>query len=758
MESKRFSVPAWPVIALLALFQFPNLQASPGALKVRATDAAGNPVHEVQIEVFVAGDATVLRRGLTDHAGVSLFANLPHGDLRIVAHKAGFAPVETLVTEDQRAPELQLIIDQSLPQVSTDISVFGAVPRTAASAGTYRREEFSNRAIEDTGEVLRVIPGLVVVQHAGGGKSNQYLIRGFDADHGTDLALSFEGIPVNMVSHAHGQGYADLNFVIPETLATIDVYKGPYFTEFGNFATAGAATLDLQERFDHSFVKIQGGRYDTARIVAGWSPGSDKTRALIAVENRYTNGPFVSPQNFNRANFVARWSRDLPSEQSLTFLATAYHGKWNASGQIPLREVLAERLDRFGAIDPTEGGESSRFNFSIGHQKVWSRQALQSQFYVVRYSLDLFSNFTFFARDPARGDGIEQTDRRSLLGAGVRHHLHHSMGRWTGLLTSGFSLREDLGNVGLLRQERRRSFEGVVQSRLNERNAALFLQEEIEFSSRLKMIAGLRHDRFRFDAEDRLRGVSPPPQYRSFTGPKLSLIYTPARQAQFFANYGRGFHSNDARSVVSEPLQRRRALPAAEGYEAGYRQILADRLEITFAYWLLDLSGELVWAGDEGTTALSGPTRRRGPEVEARWKITDNLWVDAEAFYSRGRFRHSSNVIARAPRLVVNGGLVFSAAGHVGGEFRIRHVGDHPLAEDNSVQAQGYTIADLNVRKSINEHWQALLTVENLFNSKVREAQTFFASRLPGEPSPVFDTHFNPGYPFTVRLGLQYNF
>jgi outer membrane receptor protein involved in Fe transport len=739
---------------LFLIFAAALLSASAGAaesLRGRVVDGAGRSLAQVEIEVSVAGGRFVVARAATDAEGSFDFAGLPEGELVVAARRPSGEAAVVLVEEADRAREVVINLDQALPQVAFEVLVFGALPRTAASSSFFREGEFAGRAIEEPGDVLRVVPGLVVAQHAGGGKSDQYLIRGFDADHGTDLALSFAGIPVNLVSHAHGQGYADLGFIIPETLETIDVYRGPYFVEFGNLATAGATVLRLREELEGSFVKIQSGSFATGRILLGLSPRLSWTRGFLAIEERFSNGPFENPQHFHRFNLATRWSFDFASRQKLSLLFTANESRWSASGQVPLREVEAGRLDRFGAIDPSEGGETSRFNLSLSHQKLGESRAVNSQFYAVAYDLDLFSNFSFFARDPVRGDGIAQRDERIVAGGHLRWDDWLDLGGFFLPVTAGVDYRQDWAEVGLFNQQRRQVFETVSQSQINERNLGLYLQGELRLHPRLKALLGLRHDRFRF-------GVNERAESRSFTGPKASLIFSPRGEPgpQVFLNYGRGFHSNDARSVVADPSGV--ALAGADGYEVGYRQVFSDRLEISLAYWLLDLEGELVWVGDEGTTEISGPTRRQGPELEARLKLGDKLWLDGAVFYSRGRYRGSDEAIARAPRLVASGGVTFESSFGLSGNLRLRHVGKHPLVEDGSVEASGYTAAELYLRYGLSQRWEAVVSVENLFDADIKEAQTYFASRLSFETTPVADNHFTPGNPFTLRLGLQYRF
>jgi outer membrane receptor protein involved in Fe transport len=697
-------------------------------------DPTGRPVPRAQVTL---GPLQTAANG----RGEFLIVPATAGTQTLEVRAEGF---ETVTRRLEVGPRDDLHLRVELPPrleaLAYQVQVTGVAPRTAASSSTFRPEEFAFQIVESPAQALRAVPGLLTAQHAGGGKADQYLLRGFDADHGTDLALYFDGIPVNLVSHAHGQGYADLHFVIPEALETVDVYKGPYFAEFGNLAPAGALQLQLREAFDESFVRLQAGNFNTQRVVAGFSPQLRRGRGFLAVEGLRTDGPFQNEQNLHRANLITRWTLPVRQgrpgvDEKVSFLFTAYDGKWNGSGQIPLREVQAGRLDRFGSIDPTEGGRSSRFNFGVSHQRLWGNHLWKSQLYGVRYDLNLFSNFTFFDRDEVSGDGILQRDRRWMWGGKSQYgYLHRVRGR-PAMATAGFEWRQDHIHGGLFYQAGRRVLGTERHDRIMERDAAFYVQEEVDVTSWMKTILGVRHDRFSFG--------------RSMTGPKASLILTPRAGLDLFLNYGRGFHSNDARAAT---------LAAADGYELGLRRKLGDRLEVSAAYWWLDLAGELVWVGDEGTTELRGPTRRHGPEVEVKWRLARNLYWDANVSWTRARFRENREHIPRAPAFLVGSGLAWRGPGKLAGNFRMRHVGAHALIEDNSFRAEPLTVADLGLRYQLRGGWALLASVENLFNAAYKDAQSYFPSRLRHEPRAVWDNHFTPGNPFTFRAGVQYQF
>ena len=641
------------------------------------------------------------------------------------------------------------------PPVAFTVDVTAVTPRTAASSTLLRGEMFSHLFLDSPADLLRSVPGLVIAQHAGGGKSDQYLIRGFDADHGTDIHVAVDGVPVNMVSHTHGQGYADLHFVIPETIERVDVHKGPYYVEFGNLATAGAVQLQSRDRFTRPFVRVQAGSFGTRRFVAGGSPR--RANAWLAGEAIVTDGPFRHPQDFTRLNAAGRVRGRLRDGHDVIVSAAAYRGQWNASGQVPARLVDAGVLDRFDAVDPTEGGTTTRAHASVGYDGTAGSARLTAQTYVIGYALDLFSNFTFFARDPRTGDGILQRDRRVVWGGRAQTLVPHALGPFYAIATIGTEWRRDAIDVALLYQQRRTPLASVTDSAVHERDLGLYVQEEIVFGPRVRAIVGTRHDRFVFDVDALTagpRGTLRP----SVTGPKASVIVSPAATAglQLFANFGQGFHSNDARAAVSDPTAP--VLPASHGYELGVRRTIGRGAEVAAAWWLLDLESEFTWLGDEASTEAGGATRRHGVEIDGRWRVAQHMWVEADATVARGRYRGSGEVIARAPRFTFNAGVVVSDWNQWSGQFRLRHVGDHAAVEDGTVEARGSTVSDVHLRRRLSDRWDALVSIENIFNTHYREAQTFFPSRLIAEPAAVDDVHFTPGSPRAVRIGIEYQF
>ncbi|MGH7599166.1 MAG: TonB-dependent receptor, partial [bacterium] len=654
-----------------------------------------------------------------------------------------------------------------------------------------------NRSAQD---MLQLAPGLVIAQHAGGGKAEQIFLRGFDADHGTDVNISVDGMPVNMVSHGHGQGYADLHFMIPDVIEEVDVYKGPYFAEYGNLATAGAVAFRTREHIDGNMLRAEGGAFDTYRLTTLYQipTTGEHNNAYFAGQFYNTDGPVDSPQGFRRFNLFGKFHTHISETAKLSFDISGFSSAWDASGQIPQRAVDNRLIDRFGALDDLEGGTTGRQNLNFTYEtrgKDNSEFAIQA--YASKYNFKLFSNFTFFLNDAINGDMIEQTDARQILGLNTKYKFYHNLGLGIATTTFGGGYRADDMDVALWRSPNRVRAEKRVDANIAERNLFLWAQEEIVFSPRLRLQLGLRGDYFTFDVEDRFdtqpgNGLPHASGYAQETilSPKANIVISPARSLDLFVNFGTGFHSNDARDVVIDqrvnelektlrrnglsegqiadsltalnfdPAHREaQTLPRAVGAELGFRARIGDRLNFGAAGWWLDLEREFVYIGDEGATELSGRTRRYGLDFETRLKIFSWLYGDIDLTVSTGKLRDEpkdADEIPLAPRLVSTGGLTIRHAKYEGG-LRYRHIGDRPANESNSVTALGYTVLDLSATYRLG-NYRIGLVAENLMDTNWNEAQFDTESRLRGETDPVSELHFTPGNPRNVRVGVSYSF
>lgn len=661
-----------------------------------------------------------------------------------------------------------------------ELTVTERLPTSAATADTIRARDLELRPHYITQEILNNLPGLVAAQHAGGGKAMQYFLRGFDNDHGTDIALFVDGIPVNMVSHAHGQGYSDLNFLITATVDRVEFSKGPYFVQWGDFDNSGAVNFITKENVSENTLEALGGFFNTMRYVGLASPKIGAIQTFLAGEVYFTDGPFDNPDHYNRYNFFGKFTLEPTPDSKFTLSTSVHDGQWHGSGQIPLREVHSGRLDRFGFLDPSEGGKSDRENVNLFYTYTPSAQGKWfAQLYFSRYKLTLFSNFTFFLRNTTRGDGINQDDSRVLYGGRVRYNRIWALGTMPTQSTVGVETRNDDADVGLFNQQNRQRFETTTKVNVVERSFSGYFQQEFFLNDWVRFQAGLRGDMFFFDVNNRLPATATTATVirgntnDGIVSPKANLILSPFadttslwRNTDFYLNFGMGFHSNDARDAVQPggtPLAR------STGGELGTRTSLWDKLDLAAALWILDLDSELVFVGDEGTTEASGPTRRWGIDFEARYPLLHWLYADFDLSYADPRFRVTGEAIPLAPTLLLNGGLTAQFSDGFSTALRMRYLDDRPANESRTFTARGYLLLDL----ILNYRWrnfEARIEGLNLTDTDWRETQFDTNSCVRGEVGVdprcpvdgtgegIEDIDFVPGYPIYLRGALTFHF
>ncbi|PHI20711.1 TonB-dependent receptor [Lewinellaceae bacterium SD302] len=616
--------------------------------------------------------------------------------------------------------------------------------------------------VQNSQEILRSVPGLFIGQHAGGGKAEQLFLRGFDIDHGTDVALSVDGMPVNMVSHAHGQGYADLHFVIPETVERIDFGKGPYYADQGNFNTAGYVGFQTKNRIRNSQIGIEIGDFGFQRAV-GMFKLIDTTNqsAYIATEFLINDGPFESPQNFVRNNFMGKYNRSLRGGSQLSVMASHFTSQWDASGQIPVREVEAGRISRFGAIDDTEGGQTSRTNVNVTVTNVIDDNTyVRTNAYWSHYDFELFSNFTFFLEDPVNGDQIRQFENRNIYGLNSTWNRSSTLGGKRINYRGGIGFRADRIEDNELSRtaNRKETLEQIQFGDVDEKNMFAFASASIELGD-LIVQPVLRYDYFQFNYVDRL--LTQYDNQRNVKGallPKLNLTYEFSPNFQLYAKSGIGFHSNDTR-VVLDRDEDQDILPLAYGADLGADFKPADRLIVSAALWYLFLEQEFVYVGDAGIVEPSGQTRRQGIDLTARYQINDFLFANGDFTYTHARSveePEGENLIPLAPIITASGGLNLVRPNYRA-SLRVRHLGDRPANEDDSINAPGYTIFDLNGSYDLKRLTLGF-AIENLFDVEWNETQFATESRLRFEDEPVEEIHFTPGVPFFLKGIVRYNF
>jgi len=615
--------------------------------------------------------------------------------------------------------------------------------------------------VRSSQEILRKVPGLFIGQHAGGGKAEQIFLRGFDIDHGTDVAISVDGMPVNMVSHAHGQGYADLHFIIPETISKIDFGKGPYYSNIGNFGTAGYVQFSTKDKLDFSQASFEYGSFNTTRTMAMLNLLDKKNHNLyIAADYSLSDGPFESSQNFTRNNVFAKYAGNLSETERLTVIASHFHSKWDASGQIPVRAVEQGLISRFGAIDDTEGGQTSRTNLSLNYTKSINQSTfIKSNVYYSLYDFELFSNFTFFLNDPVNGDQIRQFEDRQIFGIESSWNKTSQLGDVGAEYQIGLGLRnDDIDDNQLSRTKNRRETINRIQfGDVNENNIFAFVNAEFDIG-RLLIQPGVRFDFFKFNYVDNLSPTFDRlAETSSIVSPKLNVVYNMNNSVQLFAKSGIGFHSNDSRVVLDQ--QGRSALPPALGFDFGTVLKPTPRLFTNFALWYLFLEQEFVYVGDEGIVEPSGRTRRIGFDLGLRYQLTDWLFASADYNYAKPRSiddPEGENLIPLAPTSTATAGLSINKD-DLTVNLQTRYIDDRAANEDNSIVAEGYVITDLNATYSFDEI-SIGVSIENLFDQEWNETQFATESRLAGEMTGVEEIHFTPGAPIFIKGIVKYKF
>ncbi|MDB6088631.1 MAG: TonB-dependent receptor [Gammaproteobacteria bacterium] len=644
----------------------------------------------------------------------------------------------------------------------------------SASEGNIGQAQLEMRPILRPGEVLETVPGLIVSQHSGEGKANQYYLRGFNLDHGTDFLTQIDGVPVNLVSHAHGQGWTDTGFLIPELVRTIEYQKGVYYAQNGDLSSAGAANIQYVNYLPDSLAKLEGGSFNYARALLASSHKFGEGQLLYALEGNYNDGPWQHGNHYHKANGLLRYARDYgQSGWDLTLMG--YQAKWNATDQIALRAVAAGLIDRFGALDPTDGGNSQRYSLTGEWHRQDSHSATKFLAYGYYYGLDLFSDFTYFLSNPQRGDQFEQPDKRRVTGLKLAHSLFHTFGHSSSTTMVGLQARNDSIHNGLFLTEARQRYDRVRQDFVRETSLGAYFSNKTSWTQWFRSTVGVRYDEFRFAVDSNLvenSGV----RTAGLASPKINLVFGPWKKTEIYASGGFGFHSNDARGVTTrvdpatgspidssgQLVKPAQPLVRSKGAELGVRTNWFPDLQSTVTAWLLDLSSELVFSGDSGTTQPSRPSRRYGVELANYYSPYQWLTLDADVSLSHTRFTESAPegpyVPGSVESVIAAGATVHNARGFFGG-VRLRYFGPRPLIEDDSVRSHSTSLVSADAGYDLNDHWRVQAEVFNLLNGKSSAIDYYYASRLAGEPlEGVNDIHFHPVEPISFRIGVTGRF
>ena len=633
----------------------------------------------------------------------------------------------------------------------------------AASQGNVGAKALEARPLQRPADVLEAVPGVITTQHSGEGKANQYFLRGFNLDHGTDFRTTVDHMPVNMPTHAHGQGYSDLNFLIPELVSRISYKKGPYFAEEGDFASAGAANINYYTKLRQPIASVGLGSWGWKRALVASSLDSGPGTVLYGLELFHNDGPWDHPSDYNKLNGVVSYSVGTNAD-GYTLTGMGYSGKWNATDQIPQRAVESQQLSRFGAIDPSDGGQTSRYSLSLDRHRSWSTGDFHMNTYFIKYKLRLFSNFTFFLDDPVNGDQFEQFDDRTVYGLDPMWTFTGKWGERQVTNRFGADVRyDDIGRVALYHTVERERLATVREDKVKQTGLGLFYENTVQWNDWVRTIAGLRTDYYRARVDSSLDVNSGSSRDR-VTSPKLNFVFGPFDHTEYFLNLGQGFHSNDARGTTitvdpstGDPAEKVKPLVKTRGEELGVRSEVLPGLQSSLALWRLRLDSELVFVGDAGTTDASRPSLRRGVEWSNRYVPRPWMIVDLDLSASRARFRDddpAGRYIPGAIDKVASFGVTLNDLGRWSYTAHVRYFGPRPLIEDNSARSHSSTLVSLRTSYKIDRRFRVNLDVHNLFNRKTDDIDYYYASQLRNEAAPVNDIHFHPAEPRSIRVAL----
>jgi hypothetical protein len=636
-----------------------------------------------------------------------------------------------------------------------------------ASQGRVGAMDLRSRPITREGELLETVPGMIVTQHSGEGKANQYFVRGFNLDHGTDFQTRVEGMPVNMPTHGHGQGWTDLNFLVPELVSHLDYRLGVYHAEVGDFGSAGGAEFHLVRKLERPFVTLGAGQNGLARAATGASTRALGGDLLAGGEVRSYDGPWDRPQGIRKLAAMARYSADHGASR-FSLLAMAYRNRWDSNDQVPVRAVDGGAIGRLGQVDSTDGGRSERYSLSGSWRRAGARTAEEVQLFGIYSDLDLYSNFTYFLDDPERGDQFNQKDRRFVLGGNAKHTRSTRAFGAEHRLMLGAQTRADLiGGLGLYRTQAQLRHATVREDRVRETGTGIFAEAESRWRPWLRSIVGVRGDGYTFHV-DSDRAENSGNRRAGIISPKASLVIAPSTAAELYLSGGFGFHSNDARgtTITIDPATGQRAervdpLVRSRGAEVGLRMTPVRGLRSTLTVWALELDSELLFVGDAGATEPSATSRRGGVTWANFYRPVPALSLDADISFARARLADVPADESRIPGAlehVFAGGIAWSPERGPFGALRVRHFGAYPLLEDNSVRADAATLVNAEAGWHLARGLRLEATILNLLNSRASDIQYYYPSRLRGEPAGgVNDVHFHPVEPRQLRASLTWS-
>jgi hypothetical protein len=765
---------------LLSIPSFASAQET-GIVAGVVSDHTGAALPGVTIDLVVgAAELTAV----TDATGAYRFERVPAGAGELTYRLINFGVLRRSVSVPggrSASADAVLALAMSADIIVTGTSTFRNVAdvaypaenlvgiASAASQGAITATQLDARPIMRAGEVLETVPGMVVSQHSGEGKANQYYLRGFNLDHGTDFSTAVAGVPVNTPTGAHAHGYADVGFLIPELVSGVQFKKGPYFADEGDFSAAGAANINYVNTLERPIIRLSAGNDGWSRVLGAGSVRAGEGSLLAAVEVNHNDGPWVRPDDYRKVNGVLRYSRgDNRNGFSLTGMGN--WANWDSTDQVPERAVASGLIPRFGLLDPSDGGTTNRQSLAMELQRsVGASSSIRATGFLLRNSLNLFSNFTYFLDDPDNGDQFEQAERRIAAGGRV---AYRQLGRFLDRHTEsavGVQMRRDwLDPVGLYHTAGRRRLSTTREDAVDQMMVGSYAQSEIEWARRFRTTVGLRADVYQFSVSSD-NALNSGDGSDALLSPKFTAAFGPWGATELYANAGMGFHSNDARGAAisvdprtGEPAERVTPLVRARGAELGVRTVRVPGLQSTLSLWYLGLDSELLFVGDAGTTEAGRPSRRVGLEWTNYWRLRPWLTADADLAFSTATFTDDDPAGDRVPGSldrVISAGLTVQSPQPLFGSIRVRHFGPRPLIENASVMSKSTTLWNGDVGYRVSPRTRVVLELYNLFDAEVSDIDYFYGSRLPGEPEEgIEDVHSHPALPRSVRVGLQLSF
>lgn len=749
-----------------------GVHAHQGSIRGIVTDESNKKPMEGASLYIKAGNYSAV----TDAFGRFFIKGISPGRYTIVISHLGYNNSEDEITiADGETTELAF----KLAKAPIQMNAVSINAKKALNLSSISGLDLQQRPVNTTQDLLRLVPGLFTAQHQGGGKAEQIFLRGFDCDHGTDINVSIDNMPVNMVSHAHGQGFADAHFIIPESVQEVDYGKGPYEIDKGNLATAGFVAFKTRNELNNSFVKVDGGSYGYFRTVAGLQllsrekDSNSHQDAYVMGEYGYNRSYFDMPQNFNRMNLMGKYTNYISNNKILTVTLSGMHSFWDASGQIPTRAIDEGIVGRYGVLDP-ESGITSRYNMNLQYfQSINNNSYFKSNIYLTYYQFKLFSDFTYYANDSIHGDQIKQAEKRAVAGYNSEYGQNYTAWGLKMKTQVGFGLRYDdiMESELTYTQGKTTVINPVAFGDIHETNISGYVNQTINLLPQLVATIGTRYDQFIQQYDNRM--VADNTKYSSTGGkfsPKAGIYYNIKDNARIYYNYGTGFHSNDTRTLATGSqlggnLTVNNILPQAFSHDLGVIVKPNSKLLLQAAVWRMDLQQEYSYVGDAAVIDTGGRTRRIGIDFSARYEVLNWLFIDFDANYAHGRAidqPKGNDYIALAPSFTSIGGVTVKVMKNTSASLRYRHISDRPANDDNSRVALGYTVFDAVVNY-VRPHYEFGVQVQNLTNTKWNEAQFDTETRLKLqngilEPAAKTDVCYTPGTPFFLKLSATYKF